>query len=414
MDAAPVRRSRVGIVGGSIAGCAAAIALGRLGCQVDVFERSSGALRDRGSGIAIPLPLRDELIAGRYLPSDYAHCVVNRRWWILDDGSPTGRRLWEQPGVGVHNNWGLLWRSLRAGVPNAQYHDGTSVLGFDQDADGVVTRFADGSSERFDVLIGADGYRSFIRAQLQPDRHPEYAGYVLWRGNYPDARLHHRDAIDRGTDAGAWHTICFTGGHSVVYMIPDFDDRTDPGHRRVNWAVYTPQPPGLYFDEPTSIPPGEVTPELYAHLDALLGSSFPTDYQSVIRESPIDEVSIQPIYDELVDSYVDGRVMLIGDAGAVTRPHTGSGATKALQDALCLERLGAEHSTWGDLLAVYDDERTSASDAVAELGRRIGRDQVEHTPDWGSMTPADFATWTQQTLEAQQLYFYGTADDPDR
>ena len=63
-----VRGSRVAVVGGSIAGCAAAIALDRLGCRVDVFERSTGALRDRGSGIAIPLALRDELMGGRVPP----------------------------------------------------------------------------------------------------------------------------------------------------------------------------------------------------------------------------------------------------------------------------------------------------------------------------------------------------------
>ena len=51
-----VRGSKVGIVGGSIAGCATAIALGRLGCDVHIFERSSGALRDRGSGILLPPP----------------------------------------------------------------------------------------------------------------------------------------------------------------------------------------------------------------------------------------------------------------------------------------------------------------------------------------------------------------------
>ena len=57
-----IEGSTVGIVGGSIAGCAAATALARLGCHVEVFERSSGELRDRGSGIAIPLALRDELV----------------------------------------------------------------------------------------------------------------------------------------------------------------------------------------------------------------------------------------------------------------------------------------------------------------------------------------------------------------
>ena len=92
-DTLLVRGSRVGIIGGSIAGCANAIALERLGCDVHVFERSSGLLRDRGSGIAIPLALRDDLIDSGYLPADYAHCLATLRWWTLADGTPSGRLL---------------------------------------------------------------------------------------------------------------------------------------------------------------------------------------------------------------------------------------------------------------------------------------------------------------------------------
>ena len=55
-----IEGSSVGIIGGSIAGCASAIALSRLGCAVTVLERSSSGLKDRGSGIAVPVPLRDE------------------------------------------------------------------------------------------------------------------------------------------------------------------------------------------------------------------------------------------------------------------------------------------------------------------------------------------------------------------
>ena len=103
-----VRGSRVGIIGGSIAGCATAIALERLGCDVQVFERSRGVLRDRGSGIAIPITLRDELIDAGYLPAGYPHCRVSHRWWILADGTSSGRLLWTQPAPAAHNNWGVL------------------------------------------------------------------------------------------------------------------------------------------------------------------------------------------------------------------------------------------------------------------------------------------------------------------
>ena len=44
----PVEGSKVGIIGGSIAGCATAIAMQRVGCEVTVLERSSEGLKDRG------------------------------------------------------------------------------------------------------------------------------------------------------------------------------------------------------------------------------------------------------------------------------------------------------------------------------------------------------------------------------
>jgi hypothetical protein len=81
------------------------------------------------------------------------------------------------------------------------------------------------------------------------------------------------------------------------------------------------------------------------------------------------------------------------------------------QDALCLERLGREHDAWADLLAAYDAERTAAGDALVELGRRIGRDQVERTPQWATLAPDDFDAWTKATLAGVRHYFYGNVDD---
>jgi 2-polyprenyl-6-methoxyphenol hydroxylase-like FAD-dependent oxidoreductase len=408
---ARIRGSTVGIVGGSIAGCATAVALGRLGCDVHVFERSSGALRDRGAGIMVPPALRDDLIDGGYLPPDYPNDQLAARLWIVADGTPSGRQLWRQPGSVVANNWGVLWRSLRAGVPDDRYHDGTALAALRADAHGATATFADGSSQTFEVLVGADGYRSLVCPYLSAQTRPDYAGYIAWRGNYPEERLAHHALIDRGDAERTWFMVGFAGGHGIVYVVPGFDGRVDPGHRLVNWLVYAPPPPGLDFAEPTSVPPGGVSADLYRHLDRLLAAAFPADVQAVVRESSLDEVSIQPIYDRRVDASVKDRVLVVGDAGAVCRPHTGSGATKALQDALCLERLGHEHDAWDDLLAAYDVERTAASNALVELGRRIGRDQVKQTPQWATLTPGDFDAWTKATLAGERHYFFGNADD---
>ena len=409
---ARIRGSTVGIVGGSIAGCAAAVALARLGCDVHVFERSSGALRDRGAGIMVPPALRDDLIDGGYLPAGISqlpvgHPVVDRRrrhagWTACCGGNP--RRSSRTTGASSGGRCG-------PGSPTTGTTTACQSRRSARTANGATAAFADGSSRTFDVLVGADGYRSLVRSHLSVRTRPDYAGYVAWRGNYPEERLAQRAVVDRADAERAWFTVCFDGGNAILYVVPGFDGRTDPGHRRVNWLVFTPPPPGMDFTEPTSIPPGEVHAELYRHLDQLLTTSFPADFQAVVRASPVDEVSIQPIYDQRVDAYARSRVLVVGDAGAVSRPHTGSGATKALQDALCLERLGRGHDAWEDLLPAYDAERAAAGAALVELGRRIGRDQVERTPPWATLTPDAFDAWTKATLAGERLYFYGNAAD---
>ena len=398
-----IEGSRVGIVGGSIGGCAAAIALSRIGCHVTVFERSSGALRDRGSGIAIPRPLRDELKSAGYLPADYPTFDMTARRFVVADGTPTGKVCWVQPGDAVTNNWGVLWRGLRDALPDSvDYRDGVSVTCVDTSADSVTLN-VDGVTSEFDAVIGADGYRSQLRRMLHPESQPNYAGYVLWRGNFPASRLSDTAVWDEVVRTGEWLTVGFEGGHGVMYPIPDFGDDSD--RLRVNWAIYAPTPIGLDIAEPSSIPPGHVDPAAFAQYEQLLAEHFPPAVRQLFT-SPADEVSIQPIYDELVDSYTSGRIALIGDAATLARPHTGSGATKALQDARLLESLGAAHDEWETLLAAYVDDRTPAGRALVELGRRIGRDKVERTPAWRDMSPDDFDAWAKGSLDGAQLYFW--------
>jgi 2-polyprenyl-6-methoxyphenol hydroxylase-like FAD-dependent oxidoreductase len=329
---------------------------------------------------------------------------------VLADGSDAGREIWRQASRAATSNWGVLWRSLRETAGDLPYADGVTIDAVaPRGQDGATIRFGDGSSEDFDLVVGADGYRSRVREALYPHSTPEYAGYVLWRGNYPEAEAPDREGLDYLDELDAWLTVAFDGGHGVFYPIPDFDGAAD-GRRRVNWAIYASQPVGCDFTEPSSIPPGAVEAETYAELEALLQEAFPPRYRPLFQ-SPRDEVSIQPIYDQLADSYVKDRIVLIGDAGTVTRPHTGAGATKAMQDALTLEKLGREHEDWGSILAAYDTDRVETGDLLVKLGRRIGRDQVEHTPPWSEMQPEDLDRWAKGTLSGETLYFQGETEE---
>jgi 2-polyprenyl-6-methoxyphenol hydroxylase-like FAD-dependent oxidoreductase len=268
-----------------------------------------------------------------------------------------------------------------------------------------------GPDRDVDVVVGADGYRSRLRSLLHPESRPRIAGYVLWRGNFPADRLEDTAAWQEVLETREWLTVGFEGGHGVMYPIPDFD--ADGEERlRVNWAIYAPVPDGLTVTEPHSIPPGGVAADWYEQYAALVEAHIPPRLRPVFT-SPADEVSIQPIYDELVDTYVGARSLLIGDAATLSRPHTGSGATKALQDARLLETLGATATSWADLLGQYDADRTAVGRSLVELGRRIGRDQVENTPPWGEMTSADYEAWAEGTLSGESLYFWGDQEPAD-
>jgi len=193
-----------------------------------------------------------------------------------------------------------------------------------------------------------------------------------------------------------------------MYPIPDFGAE-HTGKLRVNWATYAPTPSALTLEGPSSIPPGMVDDACYAQYQALLDATMPAKFRPLF-DVPQEHLSIQPVYDEEVGNYTDGRLALIGDAATLSRPHTGSGATKAMQDARLIEALGAEHADWPSLLAAYDADRSVVGASLVNLGRRIGRDQVEQTPPWGEMTPADFEAWAAGTLSGDQLYFWGSEE----
>ena len=70
LDAAPATRDLdIAIVGGSIAGCTAAIELSRLGCRVSLFERSGEELKDRGAGLGVPASIIDTFIVSNGMDS---------------------------------------------------------------------------------------------------------------------------------------------------------------------------------------------------------------------------------------------------------------------------------------------------------------------------------------------------------
>ncbi|WP_328923959.1 monooxygenase [Streptomyces sp. NBC_00190] len=392
----------VAVVGGSIAGCALAAAAARAGAgEVVVLERTRGRLADRGVGLCINNERAVELGASGALPEGIAaHRLERRRWVVRDPAQAGGRVIWEQPFPFHSYHWGLLWRGLRESVPDSVvYRQGETVTGVagtgaaGTGAGHAEVRLAGGRVESYDLVVGADGYRSVVREAVCPESRPHYAGYVCWRGNFDAARL---AEIGGGADSApdAVTTVCFPGGTCVIYRIPG------PDGPRVNWVLYASPPPDgqLRFDDPTSFPPGALTPGLARQLHALLDREFPPYWGRALALTDPADTFVQPIYDLETARTTAGRLLLVGDAASVVRPHNTSGAAKALQDATAVAGIWRRCDSFEELLRGYQQARGAAGRELVALARRLGRAQVERTPAWAAMHPRDMQTWWQGQL----------------
>lgn len=370
-SAAP--RGRAVVVGGSVGGLFAANLLLRRGWHVDVYERVAEGLQSRGAGIAMHDELEALLAAAGARPQGGVGGQVDGRTAY----DRTGRLLAYHPYPQVLTSWARVFNALRDAFPAARYHAGREVAAVADGAGPVVLRLADGEEVAADLVVGADGFRSTLRALCAPEVRPRYAGYVAWRGLVEEAELSARfraEVFER-------YAFVFPGGSQFIgYCVAGRDDSLAPGRRRYNFLWYDPVEeagalPDLLTDasgrrHDFSIPPPLIRP---AHLDALrrrAAAQLPPPFHEAVERAT--QLMIQPIYDVESPRMAFGRVALAGDAAFVARPHVGIGVLKAAQDAAALAAcLDAERDV-ARALARYDAERAPAGRAAVRLGRRLG------------------------------------------
>jgi 2-polyprenyl-6-methoxyphenol hydroxylase-like FAD-dependent oxidoreductase len=229
---------KVGIVGGSIAGCTAAIELSRAGCDVTLFERTGDELKDRGAGIGIPSAILETLIQRDLVDADTSYFASRgfTRLWRTPRQRRYGYLAWDQPADLALLNWGVLYQNLRKRVPNSVYKAQHRVVDlYTEQQNRVCLKLADGTVRGFDLVVCADGYTSIGRRILFPEAAIEYAGYVLWRGLLNERDLPETQPLQTGV-----HSPGYPGGHGIFYFVPGPDGSVTPGTRVVNWGMYVP------------------------------------------------------------------------------------------------------------------------------------------------------------------------------
>jgi 2-polyprenyl-6-methoxyphenol hydroxylase-like FAD-dependent oxidoreductase len=360
------------VIGGSLGGLLAANLLRSIDWQVEVFERVGDDLASRGAGIGTHEELL-EIMARVGIVVDASIGVHPESRTCLDS---TGHVQHSVPRPRILSSWGRLYRALKDAFPAPAYHFGNEFVALEQDADCVTASFADGSRLRADLLIGADGIRSSVRSQIFPQFEPQYAGYVAWRGIVPEAAL----SAELHREIFMHNIVCYPDGDAMtMYPVPGPNNDVRPGHRSYNWVWYHPldeqglralctDASGTCYG--SAIAPALIRPDALAQMLETAREALAPQCVRVI------ELTAQPFFQAIFDldspCLVHGRVLTLGDAAFVARPHVGMGVTKAALDAECLADAIAQLPDLDAALSRYNERQQRFGARVIARARRIG------------------------------------------
>ena len=366
-------RQRALIIGGSIGGLFAGHLLRQAGWDVTIFERSAGDLADRGAGLGISAELFDTMRrVGLRISRAMAFHVHSSIW--LDQSGRVGCEI----ARGWHGSaWPIIYQPLRAAFPAEFYRAGAALDRVEQDHHGVTAIFADGTRERGDLLVAADGVFSTVRRQFLPQIQPRPAGYIAWRGLLGENDL----------PEGAHHLLFDRSAHSlpdgelvVSLPVPGANNDARPGHRRYYFIWYRPadaaQQAELFTDaggrsHGLSIPPPLIRPHFIAEMKAAARAKLSPVLAEIVARAP--QPLLQSISDMEAPRLVFGRVALLGDSAFVARPHVAAGTTKAALDAAGLaDALTANGDDLAAGLARYERERQEFGRAIVSYSRYLG------------------------------------------
>jgi 2,6-dihydroxypyridine 3-monooxygenase len=365
---------RVAVVGGSLGGLTAALVLRDLGCEVDVFERSTAELESRGAGIVV----LDETVRYFRERTDLELEQLTTATAFLRYLDRDGSVVYEERRRYRYSAWHTIYRALLRCFGRGRYHLGKEMSGFHQQDEHVQVRFADGSAAAYDLLVCADGIASNARTVLQPQARPAYAGYVAWRGTVDERELG-RGVRDLLGDSISYQVM--PNSHILLYPIPGLEGSVAPGRRLANFVWYRNYAVGEELDDlmtdrdgvrrDITLPPGAARQEHLDELRAVAATRLAPQFAEVVQRTWLPFVQV--IFDIEVERMAFGRVCLIGDAAFALRPHAAAGTAKAAADAWALaEALAA---TQGDLRAAlphWERRQLAVGRAVLERTRRNG------------------------------------------
>ena len=334
----------VGIVGGGIGGVATAAALHKFGIQATVYERAP-ELKEAGAGMMLwpnatralkSLGLLDD-VAARSGPT--THFLVRTSCGKILMNIALGE--FDVPALCTRRS--DLLASLLSAVPRERMRLGREWACLEQSGSGVRMHFADGSVAEHDAVIGADGIRSRVRAQLFGISEPICRGYMVWRGVASYAGR----AIRPGHNSETW-------GRGSRFGILDI------GQERFTWYATANIPTG------DASSPDERKRQLLQRFagwhEPIPGLIDATEF--ILANGAYD---LHPL-----PRWTAGRVTLLGDAAHPCTPNLGQGGAMALEDALVLAKCVARERSIQSALRRYESLRRRRTRHVQQRSLLMG------------------------------------------
>ncbi|MFG2692801.1 FAD-dependent monooxygenase [Kitasatospora sp. NPDC048407] len=340
---------RVLVHGGGIGGLTLAVALARRGHSVEVAE-----LREQFDALGV----------GIIQPSNALHVMreigilddclaVGFEWEVLTICDPAGRPVAKIPQPRMDEapaNNGIPRPALAqvlgraATEAGARVHFGTTITELADDGAGVDVTLSDGSTGRYDLVVGFDGIGSPLRTRLYGDRfRPEYTGFANWRVTLP--RRADLQGVLMSTGNLAAKALLTPITDELMYLGSVFAEAED----------FRPDPERAH----------EQLTERLADFTGPVAEALAqiTDPSTVVY-SRISQVTVDAPWHV-------GRVVLAGDAAHASTPHLAQGAAMAVEDALVLaQELDATEDVAAALQA-WEDRRRPRAMFVQSLSRAI-------------------------------------------